>query len=125
MQLLAEVMARRVGSPLDSFLRVTDAKGKRLASCDDVADPGEGILTHHADSRLMVTLPRAGEYTVSIGDIQSHGGDDYAYRLYLRPPRPDFQLRVVPSSISCRPGGEAEIVVHVIRKEGFQGDRSS
>jgi hypothetical protein len=38
----AEVRARRLGSPLDSVLRLTDAAGKQLAINDDHEDPGAG-----------------------------------------------------------------------------------
>ena len=48
--LVAEVSARRLDSPLDSVLKVTDAAGKLLAFNDDYEDLGSGVNTHHADS---------------------------------------------------------------------------
>ena len=63
------------------------------------------MLTHQADSRLSATLPSDGTYYLHLGDTQHKGGPEYAYRLRISPPRPDFELRVVPSSINVRGGG--------------------
>ena len=40
--IVAEVTARRLDSPLDSVLKLTDAAGKVLAFNDDHEDPGPG-----------------------------------------------------------------------------------
>lgn len=120
-KLVAEVYARRLDSPLDSFLRITDASGRLLGFNDDCKDLGAGVNTHHADSHLMVTLPADGKYYVHLGDTAQSGGAAYAYRLRLSAPRPDFALRVVPSSISMRSGGSATVTVYAIRKDGFTG----
>ena len=72
--IVAEVTARRLESPLDSFLKVTDATGKVLAFNDDNQDAGSGVNTHHADSHLMVTLPADGSYFVHLGDTTRSGG---------------------------------------------------
>jgi len=99
--IVAEVTARRLDSPLDSLLRVTDASGKVLAFNDDHEDAGAGTNTHHADSYLMVTLPADGPYFVHLTDTARMGGDEYAYRLRISAPQPDFALRVVPSSVAA------------------------
>ena len=117
----AEVRARRLGSPLDSVLRLTDATGKQLALNDEHEDPGAGLVTHHADSMLRVDLPADGTYFVHLGDIQQHGGADYAYRLRISPPRHDFELRIVPSSINIRGGGTVALAVHTQRRDEFSG----
>ena len=121
-QLIMEVQARRLNSPLDSLLKVTDASGKRIAFNDDHEDKGAGLITHQADSLLSVTLPANGAYFVHLGDTQRKGGQGYAYRLRIGPPRPDFQLRVVPSSISVRGGATIPITVFALRRDGFNGD---
>jgi hypothetical protein len=117
--IVAEVYARRLDSPLDSMLKLTDATGKVLAFNDDHEDIGSGLNTHHADSYLMAKLPADGVYYVHIGDTAQHGGEEYAYRLRVSEPRPDFELRVVPSSINLRSKGSAYVTVYVIRKDGF------
>ncbi len=119
---VAEVVARRLHSPLDSLLRLTDASGKVLAWNDDHEDKELGLLTHHADAYLRAKLPADGDYLVHLSDAQQHGGPAYAYRLRLSPPRPDVALRMVPSSITMRAGGSAAICVYALRKDGFDGD---
>jgi hypothetical protein len=115
----AEVYARRLDSPLDSVLKLTDAKGKVLTFNDDHDDIGSGLNTHHADSYLMTKLPADGVYYIHIGDTAHSGGDAYAYRLRISEAQPDFELRVAPSSISLRTRGAANVSVYVIRRDGF------
>jgi hypothetical protein len=121
-QLVAEVCARRLDSPLDSILKLTDAIGAQLAVNDDFEDKGSGLNTHHADSYLKVTLPTNGTYYVHLGDTQRQGGPEYAYRLRLSAPQPDFALRVVPSSINARPGLSTPVTVYAMRKDGFTNE---
>ena len=121
-RIVADVSARRLGSPLDSWLRITDAAGRQVAFNDDWEDKAVGLLTHKADSYILFTAPVAGMYFVQIGDAQHKGGPEYGYRLRIGPPRPDFALRVVPSAISSRPGGSTPITIYAARKDGFQGE---
>ncbi len=118
---VGEVQARRLDSPLDSVLKLTDAAGNLLAYNDDYEDLGAGIKTHHADSYFMVRLPADGTYYVHIGDIGRQGGPEYAYRLRISPPQPDFALRVVPSSLSLRSKSAGTLTVYAQRKDGFSG----
>jgi len=117
---VAEVYARRLYSPLDSVVRLTDSHGKVLAHDDDYEDKAWPLITHHADSRLLTTTK--GAHYISISDAQGRGGPDFAYRLYIRPPRPDFDLRVTPSSVTTQAGTCVPITVHAIRKDGFNDD---
>ena len=103
-EIVAEVYARRLDSPLDSVLKLTDSAGRQLAFNDDHEDKACGLITHHADSWLRAVLPSAGTYYLHLYDAQNQGGPEYAYRLRISPPRPDFELRVVPSSINARAG---------------------
>ena len=116
---VAEVMARRLNSPLDSIITLTDADGKGIASNDDFEDKGTGLETHHADSYLRLTLPKNGTYYLEITDTTHQGGPEYAYRLRLSAPRLDFALRVVPSSINLRAGGTVPVTVYTVRHDGF------
>ncbi len=121
-RIVAEVLARRLGSPLDSTLELTGAAGGRVAFNDDHDDTGAGLETHHADSLLTATLPATGTYYIRLGDVQHHGGAEYAYRLRVGPPRPDFDLRVSPSSVNGRANGSVPLTVHALRRDGFTGD---
>lgn len=120
--IVVAVSARGLNSPLDSVVRLTDAAGRVVAINDDCEDKGAGLTTHHADSRLQVVLPADGTYFVHLADTQRQGGPDYAYRLRLSAPRPDFELRLVPSSLSVRGGGAVPLTVYALRKEGFTND---
>jgi hypothetical protein len=118
---VAEVQARRLDSPLDSVLKLTDAEGNMVAFNDDHEDLAAGINTHHADSYLLARLPADGTYYVHIGDTARQGGDEFGYRLRLSAPRPDFDLRVVPSSLSLRSKSSGTLTVYARRKDGFSG----
>lgn len=116
---VAEVFARRLDSPLDAVLRLTDANGNLIGFCDDREDIGAGTNTHHADAYVMAKLPSDGTYRIYLGDTARNGGEEYAYRLRISAPQPDFELRAVPSSISLRSKNAASVLVQVIRKDGF------
>jgi hypothetical protein len=118
-KLVAEVYARRLDSPLDSVLKLTDAAGKQLAYNDDNEDKGSGLNTHHADSLLTATLPADGSYFLYLGDVQQKAGAAYGYRLRISEPRPDFALRVVPASLNARAGQSVPITVYALRRDGF------
>jgi len=148
-KIAAEVYARRLNSPLDSLLRLTDASGNVLEWNDDhvletehlykddpaligLSSEGQtdsivlpisaGVLTHHADSYLMAELPKDATYYVHLADSQHHGGEAYGYRLRIAPAEGDFTLFVTPSSLSLRAGGITPITVHALRKDGFDGE---
>ncbi|KKL58255.1 hypothetical protein LCGC14_2227180, partial [marine sediment metagenome] len=55
------------------------------------------------------------------GDIQNKGSDAHAYRLRISPPRPDFELRLIPSAIALHQREATSVVVHALRKDGFAG----
>ena len=121
-EMVAEVTARRLNSPLDSVLKLTDAAGKQLAFNDDYEDKGAGLQTHYADSYLRLTLPANGAYYLHLADAQQQGGPEYAYRLRISAPRPDFELRVVPSSLAVRGGMSVPVTVHALRRDGFSNE---
>jgi hypothetical protein len=116
--IVAEVYARRLDSPLDSVLRLTDSAGKVIAANDDHEDKGSGLTTHHADSRIAVKLPADGVYYLHLADTQRKGGNEYAYRLRVCAPMPDFDLRIVPASINVRGGGTVPLTIYALRKDG-------
>ncbi|HID21349.1 MAG TPA: hypothetical protein EYP14_02995, partial [Planctomycetaceae bacterium] len=118
-KIVAEIMARRLDSPMDSLLKLTDAEGRVVAMNDDHEDLGSGLNTHHADSYIMATFPETGTYYLYLGETTRHGGEAYAYRLRISEPRPDFQLRVVPSRAGFRKKGNVSVSVYVFRKDSF------
>jgi hypothetical protein len=128
-KVVAEIYARRLNSPVDSLLRLTDAAGTTLEWNDDyIKKDGHlhkdiiGLTTHHADSYLTATLPENGIYYVHLSDAQSQGGKAYGYRLRIEEPKGDFALRVTPSSLSATSGKTVPVKVYVLRKDGFDGE---
>jgi hypothetical protein len=121
-KLLMEVMARRLDSPLDSILTLYNAKREAVAENDDWTDPLESQLTHHADSHLVYTFPAAGDYSLRLRDVQGNGGEEYAYRLLIAAPKPDFALRVTPDNPRLGQGDTAAITVTALRRDEFAGD---
>jgi len=120
-EVVVEVLARRLDSPMDSVIKLTDATGKLLAFSDDHEDLGTGVNTHHADSYFMTKLPADGVYHVHVADTSGNGGEEYAYRLRISAPRPDFELRVINSSGSVRQKSTTAFSVIALRKDGYKG----
>ena len=117
-----EVAARSLGSPLDSYIILTDSKGVKIAdNDDDLTYKGEGMSTHHADSALLIKLPADGVYTLEIRDMQNKGGEEYAYRLRVSEPLPDFEVNSFPPNLTVPRGGTASFKAKVVRKDGFTG----
>ena len=140
-----EVLSFRLGHNVDPLLLVT-----RVAGTDSAAAPGK--LVRHADdgaklpggwgldrisldpvTRLQVT--EAGSYRICVVDQQSGQVDPRnAYRLVIRPPRPNFRvLASTPSPWNANPeqplrwpgvlrrGGTMAIEVWIVRQEGWTG----
>ena len=125
---VAEIYARRIGSPMDSLVRLMDTTGKTLVWNDDLVVKEKhlyvdhtGVTTHHADSYLNAELPANGTYYIQVSDTQRHGGPDYQYQIRISHPQPDYSLRITPSSISARIGDSIPLTVHAIRRDGFNG----
>jgi hypothetical protein len=120
-EVVVEVKARRLGSSLDSEVRITDEAGTIIGLNDDTEGPEYGAITHNADSYVKVTLPADGAYFATVSDASGGGGPSHGYRLRVGPPRPDFEVRTVPSSVAMRGKSAAAIDVHVARRDGFDG----
>jgi hypothetical protein len=79
----------------------------------------DGGPTFGKDSLVHFTAPADGEYIVRIRDVQGLGGPDFAYRLTIRPPRPDFRLSVAPRNPNVPEGGSVPVTVTATRMDGF------
>ena len=78
-KLAFEVLARRIGSPLDPIVVLHDAKTKREL-VDLYADDTPGM---QGDCRLAHTFKEAGEVLVEVRDTTHRGGADFFYRLRI------------------------------------------
>lgn len=82
---------------------------------DDGGGPG-----YDKDSRLFFDPPADGDYQVRVGDARGQGGQDYAYRLTIRSPRPSFTVRFNPTSPTVSKGDGVAINVTAERMDGFE-----
>jgi hypothetical protein len=70
-----QVVARPLGSRLDSVIRLLDASGKVVAEDNDIDLSRDSVLSWH--------FATAGTYTLTIDDVEHGGGKDgYDYRIY-------------------------------------------
>jgi hypothetical protein len=83
---------------------------------NDDGGPGYG-----KDSRLRFTAPADGEYIVRLRDVRGLSGEDYAYRLTVRPPSPDFKLSAEPRNPNVPSGGRIPVNVTALRLDDFDG----
>ena len=81
----------------------------------------DGPFPHGKDSFLEFRAPATGEYVVRIRDTHGRSGEDYAYRLGLRPPREDFQLTADPRAPNVPQGERIPVRVTALREDGFDG----
>ncbi|PAW85242.1 MAG: hypothetical protein B9S33_10205 [Pedosphaera sp. Tous-C6FEB] len=72
----AEILAARLGSPLDATLTLWNANNTLLASADD--SPGD------RDARLGFTLPVAGRYFLVVQDAHDAGSAVHGYLLSVK-----------------------------------------
>ncbi|OVE74438.1 hypothetical protein BVX94_00260 [bacterium B17] len=128
-ELAVEVYGRRLGSPLDSVIKITDKNGKVIAVNDDYVlkhkhlhiDP-QGIITHHADSRLVAELPGKGDYYVHIMDSQNAGGPQYGYRLRISEPMSGFSVIASPGFVMARKNEHVPVILYADRRDGYNGE---
>ena len=121
MTIIAEVAARRFGSPLDTRIALRDEAGTILAECDDVKDPLIGTTLHQADPRIRAELPADGLYTLEIADASGTGCPAGAACLRISEPLPDFELYAYPSGITAAPGNPTPVHILAVRRDGFNG----
>jgi hypothetical protein len=81
---------------------------------NDDGGPGLG-----RDSRIFFDPPADGDYRVRIGDARGFGGNDHAYRLTIRPPRPSFNVSFTPPNPAVARGSAAPITVSADRLDGY------
>lgn len=93
-----EVVARRMGSPLDPMFRVLDSAGRELFYSDDA--PGLS-----GDPQHCHTFEEAGRYTIEIRDIRYQGGGGHVYRLRVG----DFPCVSTPYPMGIQRGQTREI----------------
>ena len=119
--LVCSVNSRQHRSKLDPILTIYSHKqGETAESVTEqvltVNDDASGT-----DAQITFTFPNAGNYGLSIRDLNSAGGEDYPYRLTLRPLKPDFRINVNADNPRIARGGTFMITVSAARLDGFNG----
>ena len=71
---------------------------------------------------LKFKAPADGEYVVRIRDTHWRGGEQFSYRLALRPPGEDFRVFVNPKTPNVPQGERIPLTVTALRFDGFDGD---
>lgn len=100
-KLTFEVVARRIGSPLDPIVVLHDARTKREL-IDLYADDTPGL---QSDCRLTHTFKEAGEVIVEVRDTTYRGGADFTYRLRVG----EFPGATTAFPLAAQRGREARI----------------
>lgn len=128
-RLVFEVMAQRLGSPVDTFLTLQTRSGQVIARDDD----GSG----GPDSRLEATLPNSDEYVVFLrNNLKNGDGPRCSYALTIRALQPTFTVELeqagtkidgqpgqVPvDNVTVPQGGSTKLQVVLKRAEGQKGD---
>ncbi|HVX14028.1 MAG TPA: c-type cytochrome domain-containing protein [Pirellulales bacterium] len=74
------------------------------------------------DSRLTFKAPADGAYMVRVSDVRGFGGDRFVYRLSVRPPQPDFEVRLADVNPSVPRGSGRRLTFTIDRRDGFEDD---
>lgn len=116
-----EVKSREFRSKLDPVLTIySHKKGEAEGSVEEqvlrVNDDASGV-----DAIVAFTFPEAGDYGISVRDLNNAGGAGYPYRLTIRPLNPGFRLNVSADNPRISRGGTLMLTVSAARVDGFNG----
>ena len=119
--LVFDVKAREFRSHLDPVLTIySHKKGEAEGSLEEqvlrVNDDASGT-----DARIAFTFPEAGDYGISIRDLNSAGSSNFPYRLTIRPLKQGFRLSVNADNPRISRGGTLMLTASVARIDGFNG----
>jgi hypothetical protein len=74
------------------------------------------------DSRVTFTAPADGAYLVRVSDVRGFGGDRFVYRLTMRQPKPDFEVRLADVNPTVARGSGRRLTFTVDRRDGSDDD---
>jgi hypothetical protein len=110
-QLAFEIEARKLDSPLDPVLSITDVTGKTLAESQ--------AKKLNTDPTLSYTVAATAPHRLEIRDLHDSAGPRHFYRLRASLADPDFTLTVSTDRFTISPGKTLEIPVTIARRNGF------
>ncbi len=119
--LVFDVKAREFRSHLDPVLTIySQKKGEAEGSLEEqvlsVNDDASGT-----DARIAFTFPEAGDYGISVRDLNGSGGSNFPYRLTIRSLKQGFRLSVNADNPRISRGGTLMLTASVARIDGFNG----
>lgn len=118
-----DLLARRVGSPLDARVCVVDEAGKTVARFSDVTNTVHVGTVIQAECDPIGTVKLApGKYVAKVMDESRKGGGAYFYTLRIHRPAPRFEVWANCSGFALRPWGRAKMPVEIVRRDGFDGE---
>lgn len=106
-----KLASRQLGYPLDAFLSIESAEGKRLAAQDDVGN--------QADPTLRFTAPESARYRVVVRDVNDWGSPQAFYRLHIGREEREVRLTVANDLVAGKVGDTLELAVKIERMAGF------
>src|SRR5207302_485999 len=114
MRLRFDVLANRLGSPLDGVLSLRTEAGAELATNDDRADT--------VDPGFDFTVPdKVTALVIALKDLLGRAGPEFVYRLQVLPmDDPAFQMTISEDRVVLPKGGGAIVRVHADRA-GYSG----
>ena len=86
----------------------------------------ESYRAFRRDSRLTFTAPEDGTYLIRVTDVRGFQGEDFSYKLTVRPRKPDFTIRLDGKAderkTEVAKGSGRRIRVVAKRLDGFEGE---
>ncbi len=86
------------------------------------ANDDDPLQTRGKDSRLIFRTPEDGRYWVRVFDTRGEGGEEFRYRLRVRPADPSFSPGVVQPKLPLPRGAGREVIVTADPIDGFEGE---
>lgn len=130
--IIIELMADRLGSPVDAYWLLLTDQGRVVVEHDDPAEslsPNQFYTRSEDPARYRFVPNQTGTYRLMVSTrenaIQSGPRDQYVLR--LTPEKPDFRLAVMPylpnfpEGVALPRGGSYPLTVYLDRRDGFSG----
>jgi hypothetical protein len=117
-RLVFDVDAMKLGYLLDPIVAIYSVDGDLIASDDDRLQQN-GKQVPNLDPYLVYQFEKSGRFIVMIRDLAERGDPNYVYRLAIYPAEPDFDLKIMTSSITLYRGQTVELPVRVRRHGGW------
>jgi hypothetical protein len=109
-----DLRAGRLGSPLDSVVKIETEDGRPVIENDDLSGT-------ESDSRIRFQPPIDGVYRIRVADRSPRrGGPEFAYRLVVAPAAdPGYRLTLAADAVTVARAGTGKLRVNVERLGTF------